>query len=265
MRRIRAVCVLLILFVATPLPGLAQMLAIRLNSRASSWMPHIYHRCLCRLLDIRIECIGSPVEQGPCLIAANHASWIDISVLSALFPARFIAKSEVNTWPIVGWLARLQQTLFVERDRRSSTGKFKEAMKERFEAQQYLVLFPEGTSTDGNRVLPFKSALFGAIEMSPKADGENLPVTVQPVSIVYTKFHGLPMGRNVRPLFTWYGDMEIAPHIWQALCAGPCDVRVEFHEPVTAQQFENRKALAQYSEDCVRNGLLVGLTGRDIK
>lgn len=264
MGRIRAFCVLLILFVATPLPGLAQMVAIRLNSRAASWMPHIYHRCLCRILDIRIEIIGTPVAQGPCLIAANHSSWIDITVLSALFPARFIAKSEVGTWPIFGWLARLQQTLFVERGRRSATGKFKEAMKRRFEAHQHLVLFPEGTSSDGNRVLPFKSALFGAIEMAP-TEGDTAPVTVQPVSITYTKFHGLPMGRNVRPVFTWYGDMEIAPHIWQALCFGPCDVRVEFHEPVTAQQFENRKALAQYSEDCVRTGLLSGLTGRDIK
>ena len=130
--------------------------------------------------------------------------------------------------------------------------------------REHLILFPEGTSSDGNRVLPFKSALFGAIELLGSAGDNGSKIAVQPVSLTYTKFRGLPMGRNIRPLFAWYGDMEIVPHIWRALCAGPCDVRVEFHQPVTIEQFGDRKALARYSEDRVREGVLSALTGRKI-
>ena len=93
------------------------------------------------------------------------------------------------------------------------------------------MLFPEGTSSDGNRVLPFKSALMGAAE----AEMARRPahVTVQPVSTAYTGIHGMPMGRENRPLFAWYGDMELVPHLWEALKTGPLDVVVEFHPPLT--------------------------------
>lgn len=264
MRRVRTICVLLVLFIATPLPGLVQMVAVRRRSALAYRIPVIYHKIVCRLLDVRITTIGEPVTPGPCLLASNHISWLDIPVLSALFPACFIAKSEIDNWPIFGWLARMQQTLFVSRERRSATAKFNQAMQRRFAAGEHLVLFPEGTSSDGNRVLPFKTALFGAIKTGADRSDEDITVPIQPVSIAYTKFHGLPMGRDIRPTFAWYGDMEIVPHLWRALCSGPCDVTVQFHNLLDIKQFENRKQLARYSEQTVRRGMLAALTGRDV-
>jgi 1-acyl-sn-glycerol-3-phosphate acyltransferase len=262
MRRIRTISVLTALFVATPLPGLIQGIAAKRDRPLASRLPFIYHRIVCRMFGIRIEQVGTPVAQGPCLMVANHVSWLDIPILSALFPAVFIAKREVDGWPIFGWLARLQRTLFVDRERRHATADFTAQMLIRFERGQHLILFPEGTSSDGNRVLPFKTALFGALEGLQDAAHDFAPVPVQPVSIAYTKLHGLPMTRRQRPRFAWYGDMAIVPHIWRAMNAGPLDVRIQFHEPITADRFAGRKELARHAEDKVREGVVLALAGR---
>ena len=152
------------------------------------------------------------------LIVANHTGWLDIVIFSAVAPISFVAKSEVGSWPFFGTLARLQRTVFVERTRRSQTGEARDSISARLAQGDTLVLFPEGTSSDGNSVLPFKSALLGAAE-SVLADGHH--VTVQPVSTAYTGSHGIPMGREARPLYAWYGDMELVPHLWEALEGRP--------------------------------------------
>lgn len=268
MKQLRALCVLVVLFVITPPLALIQALGLRFGWPVAYTLPRAYHRFMCALLNVRIDRIGAPISPGPCLIAANHVSWLDIPVLSSLGEVRFIAKSEIIGWPVLGWLARLQDTLFVDRGRRSSTDAFRRAMQARFAEGETLVLFAEGTSSDGNRVLPFKTALFGAISSDKRnaaADTAKSPqIPVQPVSITYTRYHGLPMSRRVRPLVAWYGDMEIAPHIWQMLCAGPIDVRVEYHEPVPSDIAADRKQVARYSEQRVRDGVLRGLSGRGV-
>jgi lyso-ornithine lipid O-acyltransferase len=121
-----------------------------------------------------------------------------------------------------------------------------------------LLLFPEGTSHDGNTVLPFKSALLGAAE-ARLAGGQH--VKVQPISVAFTGLHGMPLGRENRPLFAWYGDMEMAPHLWEALLAGPLDVVVQFHDPLSLDRMD-RKALAARAEEIVRNGQAEALAGR---
>jgi lyso-ornithine lipid O-acyltransferase len=118
------------------------------------------------------------------------------------------------------------------------------------------VLFPEGTSSDGNQVLPFKSALLGAAE----AEINGHHVLVQPVSTAYTGIHGIPMGRETRPLFAWYGDMELVPHLWEALKAGPLDVVMEFHPPLSLDAMD-RKQLAKEAEIAVRAGQIRALAG----
>ncbi len=123
-----------------------------------------------------------------------------------------------------------------------------------------LVLFPEGTSSDGNRVLPFKSALFGAAESL--VDGA--PVAVQPVSITYVRLNGMPMGRYLRPFFAWYGDMELASHLWALLGLGNVTVNVEFHPVVTRANFASRKALAEHCHNVVAEGVASALSGREI-
>src|SRR5206468_8064053 len=138
------------------------------------------------------------------LFAANHISYTDITILGSLIPGSFIAKTEVAGWPFFGWLAKLQRSVFVDR-RVHSTATQRDAISDRLAAGDALILFPEGTSGDGNRVLPFKSALFGALER-----GKDLPpVTVQPVSLAYARLDGMPIGRLYRPFFAWYGSVEL--------------------------------------------------------
>jgi 1-acyl-sn-glycerol-3-phosphate acyltransferase len=179
-------------------------------------------------------------------------------IFSAATPLSFVSKAEVARWPLFGSLARLQRSVFVERHRRSATGETRDVIRERLLDGDTLLLFPEGTSHDGNTVLPFKSALLGAAE-ARLAGGQH--VKVQPVSTAFTGLHGLPMGRENRPLFAWYGDMEMVPHLWEALLAGPLDVVVQFHQPLSLDVMD-RKTLARRAEEMVREGQAEALAGR---
>jgi lyso-ornithine lipid O-acyltransferase len=214
-------------------------------------IPMYYHRLVCRILGIRLKIVGTPPREGPVLIASNHVSWLDIMVLSAVAPLSFIAKREVNKWPFFGSLARLQRTVFVDRDRRHATGEARDEMQERFKARDILVLFPEGTSSDGKTVLPFKSAFFGAAAYEG--------VLVQPVSLAYSGHRNLPMNQRLRPFYAWYGDMDLAPHLWEALRTGPIEVTVICHPPLSLSGEMNRKALAAHAETLVRHGVAQAL------
>jgi 1-acyl-sn-glycerol-3-phosphate acyltransferase len=145
--------------------------------------------------------------------------------------------------------------VFITRARRSETGQARDAIAERLAEGDVLVLFPEGTSDDGNSVLPFKSALLGAADTALHQGRE---VTVQPVSTAYVAREGIPMGRENRPLYAWYGDMELVPHLWEALQAGPLDVVMQFHPPLEAM---DRKELARVAWETVRKGQAAALAG----
>ena len=233
-----------------------QALGLALRCRWAATFPRFYHRSCCRLLGLRVRRIGRPANVRPVLFAANHISYLDITALGSLLPASFIAKSEVARWPLFGQLARLQRSVFVDR-RVRSTAQQRDSIAGRLAANDALILFPEGTSGDGNRVLPFKSALFSVADHA--ATG---PVTVQPVSIAYTRLDGMPIGRHLRPLFAWYGAMSLAPHLWTVLGLGRIEVVVEFHPPTTLAECGSRKRLARYCQERVAAGLAGALTGR---
>jgi 1-acyl-sn-glycerol-3-phosphate acyltransferase len=240
-----------------------QAVGLKFNLPYAKKLPNRYHRYLCWLIGIKVVVRGKP-HDGPCLIAANHTSWLDIPILGSLEPSSFVAKSEVAGWPFFGWLAKLQNTVFVERERRTRTAEKRNEIHSRISGGDTLILFPEGTSSDGNRVLPFKSALMSVAQLSivnSDADRED-DLLVQPVSVAYMRLCGLPMGRRFRPFFAWYGDMELFPHLWEAFTLGPIEINVEYHKPVTIREVGNRKALAAYCEDRCRAGLVAALTGR---
>jgi 1-acyl-sn-glycerol-3-phosphate acyltransferase len=240
-----------------------QWLALRFKSSLADTLPVAFARGLCGLIGIRVETFGRPCREKGVLLACNHTSYLDMPVLAAVTPVCFVAKAEVGTWPYFGTLSRLVRTVFVERERRSKAGEQRDAIRERLEAGGTIVLFPEGTSNDGNRVLGFKSALLGsANSMVVDAGGQRRRVLVQPVSIAYTRLHGMPMGREFRPFFAWYGDMELVPHLWQAFCLGPIDVMVHYHPPLTVDQFPSRKELAAECERLVAAGVTHALSGR---
>jgi 1-acyl-sn-glycerol-3-phosphate acyltransferase len=260
---LRATTILFTFIVVTLLGIPWQWSAQRFNLKRRKTFPHRYHTLLCRLFGIKVTVLGKPIQDRGVLMVANHTSYFDILILSAAAKVSFVAKNEVASWPFFGLLAKLQDTVFIERTRRSQAGQSRDAIGERLRNGDALVLFPEGTSDDGNRVLPFKSALMGAAEFHIDADpnGRPGPAPVQPVSVTYVGVHGIPMGREMRPLFAWYGDMELVPHLWEAVKAGPLDVVVEFHAPLSTDAAGSRKMLAGAAEAIVRKGQARALAG----
>ena len=234
-----------------------QAVALALGAPLAKSLPVTYHRVLAHLLGFDIVVSGKMATDTPSLFVGNHTSYLDAMVLGTIIEGCFIAKSEVADWPLIGWLAKLQRTVFVER-RSSRTANQRDEIGARLAAGDRLILFPEGTSDDGVKVLPFKSALFAVAE-TPVAGA---PLLVQPFSIAYTALAGLPVGREWRPLFAWYGDMEIAPHAWRILTFATVRAEVWFHQPVTIGQYGSRKALAEHCFEVVRHGVAEANSGR---
>ena len=263
MQFVRAVTILVVFLLVTIILIPWQETAVRFRLKRRKTFPNRYHRFLCRLFGIRVIVTGRPIQSRGVLMVANHTSYFDILVFSAAARVSFVAKHEVAKWPLFGTLARLQETVFIERERRSQTVEARDLIRDRLLEGDALVLFPEGTSDDGNRVRPFKSALLGAAELDLGLDaqGRTRHVPIQPVSIAYVGLYGLPMGRDLRPLFAWYGDMDLVPHLWEALKTGPIEAVVEFHEPLNVGADLDRKALAAAAEVCVRRGQARALAG----
>ncbi|WP_119461714.1 lysophospholipid acyltransferase family protein [Rhodospirillaceae bacterium SYSU D60014] len=237
-----------------------QAVAVAIGSGLAERLPVFYHRLCWRILGLQVECRGTMSTARPTLFVSNHSSYADITVLGGLIPGCFVAKAEVAAWPLFGLLAKLQRTVFIDRQRRSTRNQ-RDDMAKRLEAGQNLILFPEGTSDDGNRLLPFRSALFSTAERRLDS-GAALPV--QPVSIVYARLNGIPIGRGLRPFFAWYGDMELAGHLWCLAGLGKVTIVVEFHQPVSIDDTGSRKALAEYCQRAVADGMVRAITGRPL-
>jgi 1-acyl-sn-glycerol-3-phosphate acyltransferase len=260
---LRAATLLLIFLLVTLFLIPWQETAVRFKLRRRKTFPNRYHRFLCRLFGIRVTVLGRPIQSRGVLMVANHSSYFDILVFSAAACVSFIAKHEVARWPLFGTLARLQETVFIERAKRSQTVEARDLIRKRLLEGDALVLFPEGTSDDGNRVLAFKSALLGAaeLELGTDSQGRVRHVSIQPVSVAYVGLYGLPMSRDMRPLIAWYGDMDLVSHLWEALKTGPIDAVIEFHDPLSMDGEKSRKALAAAAEARVRRGHARALAG----
>ncbi|MDR6293734.1 1-acyl-sn-glycerol-3-phosphate acyltransferase [Inquilinus ginsengisoli] len=235
-----------------------QALAVRFGWRLQTSLPAFYHRVCCRILGLGVEIRGTPSAAAPTLFVSNHLSYLDIEVLGSVIAGSFVAKTEVNTWPFFGALARLQRTVFVDRSKRGTADAQRDSLQSRLEAGDNLVLFPEGTSSDGNRTLPFKSALFAAAGMRI----DDRPLTVQPVSIACTALDGIPLGRRLRPIYAWYGDMDLLPHLWNVVKQGHLTITVIFHPPVTLEDFRSRKSLADHCWRTIAVGVSAANAGR---
>jgi 1-acyl-sn-glycerol-3-phosphate acyltransferase len=215
-----------------------------------------YWSTVCRLLGLRVRVIGARLRRRdlggrPIVYVSNHSSWVDVPVLGGRLRACFIAKEEVARWPLIAWIARLGRTVYVRRQR-TSTARERDEMRDRLAAGDSLILFPEGTTSDGSRVLPFRSAFFSIVEQPVTGDGR--PPLVQPVSIVYDRLAYLPAGRATRPLFAWYGDMDIGSHFWRLAQHRGLRVTVLLHAPLDPAAFPSRKALAQATWTAVAAG-----------
>jgi 1-acyl-sn-glycerol-3-phosphate acyltransferase len=230
--------------------GLIVLLLLRLIERplfgqARPVTPYLT-QCVCRIafpvMGLGLTVRGRPMRQMGAVVA-NHSSWLDIFALNAAQQVYFVAKSEVEAWAGIGWLARATGTLFIAR--KGAEAKRQQDMFEaRLRAGHRLLFFPEGTSTDAIRVLPFKSTLFAAFY----THGLDHLMHIQPVTVIY---HA-PDGADPR-FYGWWGEMDFAPHLLQTLAAGRQGrVEVIFHPEVPVDAFASRKDLAAHCERVIR-------------
>ena len=182
------------------------------------------------------------------ILVANHVSWLDIPVLGAIAPVRFVSKSEVASWPVIGWCARLMRTVFIERGSHGTVAAKASEVAAALKAGDEVVIFPEGTTSDGNRVLFFKSGLLGAVR---EAMGD-APLQVRPLTIVHTHASGLPLGRAHRNHAAYPGGVSLGDSLIRVLREGALDVAVDWHEPISYPRGEPRKVFAARLERIVR-------------
>lgn len=226
--------------------GLALLLLLRLVERpmfgkVRPWTPHIT-RMVCRvsmrIMGIRVVMRGTPMVKAGAMVA-NHASWLDIFALNACTTMYFVAKSEVSGWAAIGWLARATGTVFIAR-KGTEAKRQQQMFEERLRSDHRLLFFPEGTSTDSRRVLPFKSSLFAAFF----THGLEQVMHIQPVTVVYHH----PPGTDPR-FYGWWGDMTFAGHLMTVLSSPRQGyVEVTFHPEVPVDGFANRKDLSDYCQ-----------------
>ncbi len=249
LRTIRRIgLVLLWVLIAMPIQTVLVALPGRLDSAGcrAIWKVALW------ILGIRVRVVGTDVASTtdrPVIYASAHTSWLDIPVLGSRLTACFIAKAEVGQWPIFRHIARLGRTLYVSRSR-GKTGRERDDMRGRLNGGDNLILFPEGTTSDGSRTLTFRSAFFSLADDIP---GQPRPM-VQPVTVVYDLLAGLPCGRRSRPVFAWYGDMDIGSHFWRFARYKNSRVTIVLHAPLDPAQFPDRKALAQAAWQAASQG-----------
>ncbi|MEP2717166.1 lysophospholipid acyltransferase family protein [Pseudophaeobacter sp.] len=232
--------------------GLILLLLVRLverplcgvNRPVTPFITQLVCRNAFRILGMGFSTRGELMQQRGAVVA-NHSSWLDIFALNAKKRIYFVSKAEVAAWPGIGWLARATGTVFIERNPKRAKEQT-ELFEERLQAGHKLLFFPEGTSTDGLRVLPFKTTLFAAFFGGHLREFSH----IQPVSVM---FHA-PKGKEPR-FYGWWGDMEFGPHLLKTLAA-PRQGRAElvYHAPLKVSDFSNRKALAAACEEVVRAG-----------
>ena len=238
-----------------------QAVLIMLPGRGKKWLARIYWAGICRVLGIERRVLGQVVSNGrPVLFACNHTSWLDVPALGGTLEACFVAKAEVGTWPVVRTIARLGRTVFVSR-RASETGRERDSMRARLLGGDDLILFPEGTSADGARILPFRSPFFAVVEA---VGGNTLPL-IQPVSIVFDRLDYLPARRSTRPVSSWYGDMDLGGHFWRLARYRHLRASIVLHDPVDPAEFASRKAIAAAVWRVISDGNAALRQGRPAK
>ena len=256
---IGSIFALIVIVIATLVGVPLQWISIKLRLPSRRWIPCLYHRLILFVLGIHVSVRGQPASERPLLFVSNHSSWIDILALSSITPLKFIAKSEVAGWPLFGLFAKLQRSVFVDRSKRHATVEVNREIAARLAEGDPVVLFGEGTAGDGNRVMPFRTALLGAMH---HVLGEHGHGFLQPVSVSYTRLHGLPMGRQHRAIAAWHGDISLVPHLIRVFRTGAIDVVVTFGAPIAVEPGTDRKALAPSLEAAVRRMHAAALAGR---
>jgi 1-acyl-sn-glycerol-3-phosphate acyltransferase len=254
-RRIRAVRRGLAILLWTVPCMLVQAILLMRSGRRKVAFAKLYWAVFAWLIGLEVRVVGdiaSAAGGRQIVFVSNHSSWVDIPVLGGVLDGCFVSKGDVAGWPVIGTIARLGRSVFVSRSR-TATKRERDAMRATLRQGDNLILFPEGTSSDGSRVLPFRSSFFAVAERQPGEAAGDLPM-IQPVSVVYDRLGGLPAGRASRPIFAWYGDMDILSHFWRLTQHIGLRATVLLHAPMDPAAFADRKALSRAVWQVIADG-----------
>lgn len=215
-------------------------------------VPYFWMNGVCKIFGIRVKASGVPYTDQQTIYVSNHLSYLDIPVIGSLLKVRFVSRKDAGNWPLFGWLVKLGQTAFVERSRGAIKGDAG-AVSAVLERGFSLVIFPEGTSTDGLEVLPFKSSLFSL------AMREDIPdLNIQPITLRVLNADNKPLKtQDDRDIYAWHRglDTPFFVHLWLFAQRKGAEISVTFHPPVKANDYKDRKTLAKACYDTVSNGL----------
>ena len=196
---------------------------------------NIFLKAYFTFFGIKVKFSGK-IQEKNVLFISNHVSYLDIFILGSITKGLFVAKSEIKSWPLINKIAALGRTIFIDRSKSFSIKNQINVLSDFFEKSQNIILFPEGTSSDGSKVLPFKSSLFSLVELRKFGDYD-----IQPISISYSKIDGMPVEKKFRPFFAWFGNMDLVSHAWKFLGLGLSEVNIKFHKSLKFRSFKNRK------------------------
>ena len=250
MSTLRAVMRLLVLLIYT---FLTVCIAIILNRVAPypihrAWL-RLWYSTILKLLGFSVQVTGKLPEKQGMLIVSNHSSYMDILVIGSLLPVHFTPKSTIRHWPFIAQMVGVSQPIYIDRNDRRAIQIQNQRIATAIAAGKNVVLYPEGTTSNGTCVYPFKTGFFACLEVAAS------PIPVLPVTITYPSCDGMMLTQNTPSPIAWYGDMTLMPHLWQLLKRSRTQVHVTVHHPVTLPGFPSRKALALDCETQIRHTL----------
>lgn len=241
---LRLAGVLIIILVATLILVPVQWVSRFFDLNLARKIPNYWHKFVLKLIGVRVNVHGKFSDAHPLLLVCNHVSWVDILVMGSVRSLSFIAKSEIGSWPVINRMAKLQGTVFVDRNKARDTANQADTIASRLLHGDVMVLFAEGTTGDGNKILPFNSSLFGAAQYAVRQSHIEMTM-IQPVAITYTRLHGVPLGRRFQPYASWPGNVGLAPHLINFLKLAAFDVDVVLGSPVEFTSTTNRKIISK--------------------
>ena len=253
--------IFIIFFVMMVVP--IQIISNLFNLRLKYIMPEKFFQLINNLIGIKVEVDEASFkylnEQNNTgkLLVSNHVSWIDILAIGSLFKGRFIAKKEVKAMGLFGFLANINNTFFIDNTKVSRSLDYTKIIRNELLKGHNLILFPEGTTSDGSSIRKFKSSFFESANATYICSKLNLEkyISVQPITLIYLKKNGLPMGAITRREIAWIGDIPILELMLNFLMSGTVTVSVKVDKAATIKEFENRKLMRDYCEDTIRKNI----------
>ena len=225
------------------------------RKRIFSRVTQLFDCCLLWIMNIKTKVLGphtlfSSDGQGAFLVS-NHLGYVDGLVLGALFPVVYVGKAEMKKWPLIGLMSEISGTIFIDRQKKNHIAEYIEVMAGVLQGGANILFFPEGTSTNGEMLLPFKSSFFEAPLMTA--------APVAPISLIYRSIDGAPVTKENRDSVYWYGDMTFADHLFRLLFFDRIEVEVKIHPPIILKETQDknalRKRLSELANEAIRKDI----------